>query len=119
MAKYYGAVGFYHTYEDPNSPGDWISGIVEKNYYGDVIRNKRSYEATSHLNDSIVIKNEISILANDYAYRNLHEIRYVTWLGTKWKVIEMDIQYPRIILSIGGVYNDTEGPQAGTSQQAP
>lgn len=112
MAKYYGAVGFSSTYEDPNSPGDYVEEIVEKKYYGEVIRNRRRWEKTDRINDNLNINNEISILADTYAYHNLNEIRYVTWLGTKWKVTDIDIQYPRLTLSIGGVYNDAEGPQA-------
>lgn len=112
MAKYYGSVGFLKTYESEESPGDWISEIVEKQYYGEVLRHRRSWQNSGQLNDDITINNEISIIADPYAYQNLHEIRYVTWLGTKWKVTNIDVQYPRLNLSIGGVYNDTEGPQA-------
>ena len=115
MAKYYGAIGFRNTHEDPDSPGDWISEIVEKKYYGEVINNRRSWQSTDNLNDNITIKNDISIVADEYAYRNLHEICYVTWLGTKWRVSDIDVKYPRLNLSIGGVYNDTEGPQATTA----
>lgn len=111
MAKYYGAIGFSSTHEDPDSPGDWTSEIVEKKYKGDVLKNRRSWQDSGHLNDNLTIKNEISIFADEYAYRNLYEICYVTWLGTKWKVSEIEIQRPRLILTIGGVYNDTEGPQ--------
>ena len=112
MAKYYGAVGFSFTYEDSNSPGDYVTEIVEKKYYGEVIRNRRKWESSGHLNDNLNISNEISILADSYAFHNLHEIAYVTWMGTKWKVNNIDVQYPRLTLSIGGVYNDSEGPQA-------
>ena len=112
MAKYYGAVGFSHTYESEESPGGWVTEIVEKRYKGDVIRNRRNWKDSGYLNDNLTIRNEISIIADDFAYRNLHEICYVAWLGTKWKVTEIDIQRPRLNLTIGGVYNDTEGPQA-------
>lgn len=112
MAKYYGAIGFLSTYEDPNSPGDWISEIIEKRYKGEVLRNRRSRQNSGQVNDDLTINNEISIIADEYAYRNLHEICYVTWLGTKWKVSSIDIQRPRLNLTIGGVYNDDEGPQA-------
>ena len=111
MAKYYGSVGFLITKESEDSPGDWVTEIVERKYYGDVIRRKRSWRETTNLNDDIEISNEISILADPYAYHNLGEIRYVTWLGTKWRTTAIDVQYPRVVLSLGGVYNDTEGPQ--------
>lgn len=112
MAKYYGPIGFKSTYEDPESPGDWVSEIVEKKYYGDVISNRRNWQETDRLNDNLVIKNSISIVADEFAYRNLHEICYVVWLKTKWKVTDIEVKYPRLVLSIGGVYNDDEGPQA-------
>lgn len=115
MAKYYGAIGFKSTHEDPDSPGDWIEEIVEKRYYGEVLTNRRSWQSSDHLNDNLTIRNEISILADEYAYRNLHEICYVTWLGTKWRVSDIEVGYPRLKLSIGGVFNDAEGPQAATT----
>jgi len=40
------------------------------------------------------------------------EIRYVTWMGTKWRVANIDVNYPRLNLSIGDVYNDDSGPAA-------
>ena len=115
MAKYYGSVGFVITKEDEASPGDWISEIIEKKYYGEVIRRRRSWKETNNLNDDIAISNEISILADPFAYQYLGDIRYVTWHGTKWRVTNIDVSHPRITLSIGGVYNDDSGPQAGTA----
>lgn len=112
MAKYYGSVGFAVTEESEDSPGDWIATIVERKYYGEVIRRKRSWNSTNNLNDNFTISNEISILADPYAYQNLGEIRYVVWHGTKWRVTNIDVEHPRITLSIGGVYNDDSGPQA-------
>ena len=112
MAKYYGSVGFATTVESESSPGDWVSTIVERGYYGEVIRRKRSWNANSNLNDDITLSNEISILADPFAYQNLGEIRYVVWHGTKWRVTSIDVAHPRINLSIGGVYNDDSGPQA-------
>lgn len=112
MAKYYGSVGFSTSQESSDSPGDWSAEIIEKKYYGDVIRRKRQWRESTNLNDNIEISNEISILADPYAYQNLGEIRYVTWNGTKWRVTSAEVNYPRITLSIGGVYNDDSGPQA-------
>jgi hypothetical protein len=30
---------------------------------------------------------------------------YVEFMGTKWKITNVEVQYPRLILSVGGVYN--------------
>lgn len=112
MAKYYGSVGFAVSKESEDSPGDWINEIEERKYYGEVIARRRNWKETTNLNDNIEINNQIGILADPYAYQNLGEIRYVTWYGTKWRVTSIDVGYPRITLSIGGVYNDDTGPQA-------
>lgn len=103
MAKFYGAVGYAVTNEI--RPGVWKDSIVERMYYGDVIRNNRRLESTDKANDNINISNEISILADPYANENFHLIKYVEFMGTKWEVSTVTVQFPRLILSVGGVYN--------------
>lgn len=103
MAKYYGAVGYAKSVEV--RPGIWKDEIIERNYYGDVIRNNRRLESGEQVNDDINISNEISILADPYANENFHLIKYVEFMGTKWKVSNITVQFPRLILSVGGVYN--------------
>lgn len=104
MAKFYGAIGFGVTTETAN--GVWEEVITERNYYGDLVRNTRRVESSENLNDNINISNEISIVADPYAYENFHLMRYVTFMGTKWKVTSVEVQYPRLILTVGGVCND-------------
>lgn len=105
MAKYYGKIGFAILEE--NVPGVWIENIVERNHYGDVIRNRRKLSSdSSQLNDNINISNEISIVADPFACQNFHSMRYVEYMGTKWKVTDVEVQYPRLILSLGGIYNE-------------
>ena len=105
--KFYGKVGFMQTFEV--SPGVYEEQITERNYYGDVIRNSRRYSGSSEkVNDDLDINNEISIVADAYAYQNFHALRYVEWMGAKWKVSSVTVERPRLILSVGGVYN---GPQ--------
>lgn len=103
MAKYYGAVGYATSVEV--RPGIWKDEITERKYYGDVIRNNRRLESGEQVNDDINISNEISILADPYANENFHLIKYVEFMGTKWKVSNITVQFPRLILSVGGVYN--------------
>lgn len=106
MSKYYGAIGYAKTIE--TSPGVWEETIIEKNYKGDVLRNTRRYESADKLNDNININNQISILADSYAYENFFSMRYITWFGSKWKITNIEVQRPRLLLTIGGVYNDSE-----------
>ena len=104
MAKYYGGIGYYESKE--TEPGVWTKVIVEKNYSGDVIRNTRRWQNTDSINDNLSISNTISILADPFAYLNFQNIAYVKWMGTPWKVDSVEIQRPRLILSLGGIYNE-------------
>ena len=106
MPKFYGAVGYAKTVE--TSPGVSVEQITERNYYGDVIRNTRRLQSADKVNDNINISNEISIVADPYANDHFYAIRYVVFQGAKWKVSNVDVQYPRLILSLGGLYNVQE-----------
>ena len=103
MAKFYGKIGFFTTVEV--EPGLWVDKMVERPYFGDLLRNLRRLETSSNVNDNINISNQISILADPYAYDNFHSIKYVEFMNSKWKVTSVEVQYPRLILEIGGVYN--------------
>lgn len=106
MPKFYGTIGFVTTKEDPENPGIWIESTVEKHYCGDLVRNlRRLYTTSNTVNDSINISNEISIVADPYAQQNMYAMRYVVFNGAKWKIETIDVEYPRLRLSIGGLYN--------------
>lgn len=102
--KWYGSIGFAELKE--TTPGVWTPQIIERNYRGDLVRNTRRLQSTDKVNDDININNQISIVADPYANMNFHTIKYATFMGTKWKVSDVEVQYPRLILSLGGVYNE-------------
>lgn len=102
--KWYGSIGFAELKE--TTPGVWAPQITEHNYRGDLVRNTRRLQSTDQVNDDININNQISIVADPYANMNFHTIKYATFMGTKWKVSDVEVQYPRLILSLGGVYNE-------------
>lgn len=104
MAKFYGIIGFAEQVE--NVPGVHSEEITDRPYYGDLIRNTRRYESANQFNDNLNISNEISIIADPFAYQNFHAMRYVEFMGAKWKISTVEVQYPRLILTIGGVYNE-------------
>ena len=106
MAKFYGVIGYAETVETKR--GVWRPKIIEKEYFGDLTRNTRRYESAGQVNDNLNIANEISIVADPYARQNFHSMRYVEFMGAKWKITSVEVQYPRLILTIGGVYNDGE-----------
>lgn len=103
MAKFYGSIGFAET--SKTAPGVWEETITEHTYAGDVVRNIRKLESGDHLNDDITISNIVSIVADPFANQNFHAIRYVNWMGANWKVTNVEVQRPRLILTIGGIYN--------------
>lgn len=112
MNKYYGFVGF--AVPEETAPDVIVETIVEREAYGEILKMSRRLTGADKLNDDIQVSNRISILADPFAYNNFHSIRYATWLGAKWKVTSVEVNYPRLILELGGVYNGQTGPERTT-----
>lgn len=108
MAKYYGEIGYGETSEI--APGVWQDSIVERKYYGDVVRNTRKLQEGENLNNDISVGNSISIVADAYANEHFFAIRYIKWAGTLWTVSDVEVQSPRLLLRLGGVYNGPKAP---------
>jgi len=107
MARFHGRVGYGQQLE--TSPGVWEDIIVEFLYFGDVVRNSRSFREGEHLHNDLSVGNSISIVADAYASEHFFAMRYVEWAGTLWTVVDVEVQRPRLLLRLGEVYN---GPQA-------
>ncbi len=107
--KYYGKIGFRSTSE--GKPSVWEEEIVEHSYYGDVIRNTKRFQGSDHINENLDINNQISIVADPFARNHFHEMIYVKWMGAVWKITSVEVQFPRLLLSIGGVYNGNDPDQ--------
>ncbi len=105
MARFFGPVGYGESVESPPGSGVWVDQITEISYYGDVIRNTRRLETGEDLNSDISVKNSISIVADDYATEHFFNIKYVRWAGENWIVTNVEVKHPRLILSLGSVYN--------------
>ena len=103
MSKWYGKIGYADHVE--KEPGDWVEEITEKSYYGDVIRNTRLLQNSGGINDNVNISNQFSVVADPYAIQNFHAMRYIEFMGTKWKITNVEVQHPRLILTVGGLYN--------------
>lgn len=103
MNKWFGKIGFGETVE--TVPGVWTEQVTEREYFGDILRNTVRFQSTDQVNDDINISNRISIVADPFAYEHFHDMRYVEFYGVKRKISEIEVQQPRLILSIGGVYN--------------
>ena len=113
MNRWFGKVGFGETYEA--SQGVWKDRIVERNYYGDIEQNNRRLREESKVNDDLSVTNRISIVADPYAMNTFHQIRYIEFMGSLWRVNSVGVQYPRLVLEVGGVYNgETPEVSGGT-----
>ena len=107
--KFYGPVGFVEVVE--KRPGVKTTAPVEYYYSGDVLRRSLRYQNGQSINDTIQPSQQISILADPYAQNHIGSMKYVKWHGSAWKINEISIEYPRLILTLGGVYNGaTVGP---------
>ena len=106
MAKYFGKVGYAEQVE--TVPGVWEEKITERHYYGDVVRNTRKLESSGEVNDNINVSMEISIVADPYAIQTFHAMRYIEFMGSLWKMYTVEVNYPRLILAIGGLYTNVE-----------
>ena len=109
MARFHGEVGYGTSIEEPLGSGKWIDKITEFPYTGDVIRNTRALEDADKVNSDISVGNSISVVADEYALQHFFKIKYVRWAGVLWKVTTVEVRSPRLILSLGSVYN---GPTA-------
>lgn len=110
MAKWYGKVGYITTVE--TEPGVWDSNSVEKPYSGDLLKNISKWSTTSKVNDDLNVANQISIVADPFAFQNFSSIKYVEFMGVFWDVTSVEVLYPRLILTVGGVYNGEQAKSA-------
>jgi hypothetical protein len=108
MARFFGRVG-YSIGPTETVPGVWVEGIVEREYYGDVVQNIRRLQEGPSVNLDITVQNSISIVADAYAMQHFSAIRYVEWAGVLWTITTVEVQSPRLLLRLGEVYN---GPTA-------
>lgn len=119
MARFYGPIGFAVSCETPPGSGVWEDFVVEKNYRGDVVRNMKRWDNGEHLNSNLNISNSISIVSDPYISAKIYAIKYVKWLDEYWTVTSVEVQQPRLILSIGGVYNGPKASSPGATDEHP
>ena len=103
--KYCGIIGFSKTVDK----GDGITDTeyTERKYYGDVLRNTHRWQSgNDNANNEFNVSNQISIIIDDYLMSNLGFIEYITWMNSKWKVTNITVEYPRVTLEVGGVFNE-------------
>jgi hypothetical protein len=109
MAKFYGEIGYGNTIEEPSGSGIYVDTITEIQYFGDVIKNIVRNNKGEKINNDISVNNSISIVADQQAIQHFFKIKYVRWAGVLWTITDVEVRNPRLILTLGSVYN---GPTA-------
>lgn len=103
MAKFHGFIGFAQTVE--TAPGVFKEQMTEREYVGDFMRLSQNFSGSENLNQNMTLSARVSVVADPFAFANISTIRYVKWEEVAWKVSSIEHQRPRLILSLGGVYN--------------
>lgn len=111
MSKWFGKIGYAISTEI--NPGTWESTVVEREYYGEMTSDRRKRQNSGGINDNINLTNVISIIADPFAYENCSCMAYAEIMNTKWKIEDVEIQWPRLNITIGGVWN---GNSPGSSE---
>lgn len=103
MAKWHGIIGYVKTEE--TSPGVWTEEITERKHFGDATRVSSKWQPNDSITDNLTLNTQISIIADPFARKNFGAMRYIEFMGTRWEITDVAVQYPRLILTTGGVYN--------------
>ena len=104
MAKWHGKIGFIKQVQ--TAPSVWLPEETVREYYGDVKRTTTRWTSNSDsTNDDLKFDNQVSIVADHFAHQNLSIMKWIEISGVKWKISSIETRLPRLILSIGGVYN--------------
>lgn len=114
MAKYYGGIGYFLPQSKPVN-GVCRERMVERSYFGDVLSNFYKTRPGENVNDDIEISNKISVISDDFSLSNYGYMRYIRWNGASWKITSVEVAFPRLILTIGGIYNGDTAEASGTA----
>lgn len=102
--KWYGYIGYEQ--QVMTEPGIWEPKIIEKPYYGNVDRNYKHDKSSTTINNNYTLNNLISVLSDPFLIENVHQIVYITFMGSKWRPSSVEVQYPRLNIYLGDVYRE-------------
>lgn len=102
--KYVGNIGFLSSNTEVTG-GIATQPIISKRYFGEIITTSSRLQTQDKINPDVTINNSIAILLDGYLNNNLSNIVYVEFLNKKWSVSSIELRHPRVILSLGGLYN--------------
>lgn len=101
--KWFGQIAF--TVQSENEAGITTETLVIRDYYGDLLKVYKNDE-NNQVNLNFNVRNRISVLADPFAMNTFHSIAYITFMGAKWRVSGVEVQFPRLLIDLGDVYNE-------------
>ena len=108
--RWHGKIGYAITEEHD---GIWSDSVVEREYKGDLNKNAVQLQKSDSVNNDFMVKNQISIVADPFAFENFQYMKYIEIMKVMWEISSVEIQYPRLLISVGGVWN---GEQQSNSE---
>lgn len=103
MVKYAGLV--YYTTQLETKPGVWKDSVKEHFMRGDVLRKASSSQNGDKVNSDVSLNHRVSLIADEYALGNYHDIKGIQINGRVWQVESIEVQRPRLIVTLGGLLN--------------
>lgn len=103
MNRFHGFIGY--GIQKETTPGVYQDIIIEREVYGDIKKNGVRSTNQGNVNNDITLSNIVSVVTNSYFKDNCQHIRYVKINNQYWSVTHVELNYPRSILTLGGVYN--------------
>lgn len=104
--KWYDSIGFREEIEE--EPGVWVTKITTRKFFGDILRSSWSNPTGTKINEDLSISNAISIVADPFLLNNFQKIAYVSIYGAKWRVSSVEVNSPRLTLTLGSLYKEEE-----------
>lgn len=103
MARYSGLVG-YVTQEE-TVPGVWSPVENPRTMKGEIIRQSSTNPDHGKINSDISLNHRVSLWGDAYAFDSYYAIKWIQIDGRKWEVTSVEIKRPRIIVTVGGLWN--------------
>lgn len=109
MSKFTGLVGFIT--QEESIPGVWSPIENSKKMRGDLISSSATNGNGSRIadsgkvNDDVSLNHRVSLLGDYYTFNNYLNIKWIQIGGRKLEVSSIELQRPRVILTVGGLWN--------------
>lgn len=105
MARFSGKIGFATTSESVSEPSVYEETITERKYTGFILTEYNNHNDKTTINTDVRLNMRFSIIMDPYTAQNINNLRYIEYMGTKWKISSVEVKLPGLIISIGDMWN--------------